>query len=181
MRGSAFTAIDFETASRESTSACAVGLVRVEDGRVVERFVSRIRPPARTFEFTSVHGLTWEDCRDAPSFRELWPAIARLTRGVRYLAAHHAAFDAGVLRAACARSGKPLPPLPFLCTVALARARWGIRPTKLPLVCARLGIALRHHDPLSDAAACAEIVLQAGRAAVRRLLEEARGGEDAAR
>ena len=48
-----------------------------------------------------------------------------------------------------------------------ARMRIGPRrlgpvyPTKLPDVCRRLGIALRHHDALSDAEACARIVLAA--------------------
>ena len=47
----------------------------------------------------------------------------------------------------------------FTCTVQLARAQWGIRPTKLPDVCRRLRIPLRHHAAESDAVACARIVL----------------------
>ena len=43
----------------------------------------------------------------------------------------------------------------------MARAAWDLYPTKLPDVCRRLGIALRHHDALSDAEACARIVLLA--------------------
>ncbi len=31
-----FTAIDFETANRSRNSACAAGLVRVEDGRLLQ-------------------------------------------------------------------------------------------------------------------------------------------------
>lgn len=44
----------------------------------------------------------------------------------------------------------------------LARRTWGLRPAKLPDVCRHLGIGLRHHDALSDAEACARIVLAAG-------------------
>jgi DNA polymerase-3 subunit epsilon len=43
----------------------------------------------------------------------------------------------------------------------LARQAWNVRPTTLPDVCRHLGIRLRHHDPLSDAEACAKIVLAA--------------------
>jgi DNA polymerase-3 subunit epsilon len=45
----------------------------------------------------------------------------------------------------------------------LARQTWRIYPTRLPDVCARLGLALRHHDPASDAEACARIVIAARR------------------
>lgn len=156
-----FVAIDFETANRKPTSACAIGLVRVERGRIVHRFATCIRPPTRWFEFTHVHGLTWVDVADAPSFAEVWPAIAELSRGVQFLAAHNAQFDRGVLRACCAEASLRPPPAPFRCTVELARRAWGIYPTRLDVVSARLGIPLRHHDAASDAEACASIVLRA--------------------
>jgi len=53
------------------------------------------------------------------------------------------------------------PDLAFRCTVRLARAVWQLRPTTLPDVCAHLRIPLRHHDALSDAEACARIVIAA--------------------
>src|SRR5690606_8511215 len=40
-----FTAIDFETANSSGASACSVGLVKVRDGRVVDRVHWYIRPP----------------------------------------------------------------------------------------------------------------------------------------
>ena len=71
---------------------------------------------------------------------------------------------AAVLRACCERTGFEPPPLPFLCTVRLARAQWDIHPTKLPDVCRHLGIELRHHQADSDAEACARIVIAAEQA-----------------
>jgi DNA polymerase-3 subunit epsilon len=50
---------------------------------------------------------------------------------------------------------------PYFCTVQLARQNWNIRPTKLPDVCRHLNLSLNHHDALSDAEACANIVLAA--------------------
>ena len=73
----------------------------------------------------------------------------------------NAPFDRSVLHACCARYRLRLPRTPFTCTVQLARAQWGIRPTKLPDVCRRLQIPLRHHDAGADALACARIVLAA--------------------
>jgi len=157
-----FAAIDFETADYGADSACAVAIVRVRDGRVVARDCRLIRPPRREFVFTYIHGISWSDVRDQPSFGELWPGLAPLLEGTDFLAAHNAPFDRNVLRTCCAEAGLSPPPLEFTCTVRLARRAWGIYPTKLPDVCRHLGIPLRHHDAASDAEACARIVIAAG-------------------
>jgi DNA polymerase III subunit epsilon len=162
----AFLAIDFETADNRGDSACAVGLVLARDGRIVKRVTRLIRPPRRSFYFTHIHGITWDDVRGAPSFGDLWPELAPLMEGIDFLAAHNASFDRGVLRACCATAGIEPPATPFVCTVNLARKTWGLRPANLPAVCRHLGIKLRHHDPASDAEACARIVLAAEAAEV---------------
>jgi DNA polymerase-3 subunit epsilon len=162
-RPATFVAIDFETADRGWDSACAVALVRVEGSCIVARQPCLLRPPRRRFLFTYVHGLRWEDVAGAPTFAEAWPDLSGLLSGAEFLAAHNASFDRGVLRACCAAAGLAPPELPFTCTMQLARRTWGIRPTRLPDVCARLGLTLRHHDPLSDAEACAHIVIKANR------------------
>ena len=59
-----WTAIDFETANRNQGSVCAVGLVRVTDGRIVDRYTTLVRPPAPVDHFEqdniAVHGITPE-------------------------------------------------------------------------------------------------------------------------
>jgi len=156
-----FVAIDFETADHGRDSACAVALVRVEDGRIADRACHLIRPPRREFVFSFIHGITWTDVAGEPTFREVWPRLTRLLTGAQFLAAHNAPFDEGVLHACCAAAGLRPPRQGFECTVRLARAVWGIYPTKLPDVCRRLRIPLRHHDAASDAEACARIVIAA--------------------
>ncbi|HYP68672.1 MAG TPA: 3'-5' exonuclease [Thiobacillaceae bacterium] len=156
-----FAAIDFETANHSQDSACSVGVVIVERGRIVARLHERIRPPSRQFAFTHIHGLAWNDVRHAPGFDAVWTGIARELTRVEFLAAHNAPFDRAVLGACCATHGLAAPRLPFVCTVRLARAQWEIYPTKLPDVCRHLGIDLRHHQADSDAEACARIVIAA--------------------
>ena len=160
-RGPNFVAIDFETADYHRDSACAVGLVRVENHRIVERTYSLIKPPRKRFVFTYLHGITWEDVANQPNFGELWPTYSPMLEGIDFLAAHNASFDRSVLQRCCAVAGLQPPPIPFRCTVQLARQTWNIYPTKLNHVCDHLGITLKHHQAASDAEACALIVLAA--------------------
>lgn len=167
---SAFVAIDFETADTARDSACALGIVRVEDGRVQRRTAHLIRPPRYQFDggdfdfpFTYLHGISWGDVAAAPDFGRLWDEIADHFSGAEFVAAHNAPFDRGVLDACCDAFGIRRLDLPMVCTVRLARALWDIRPTRLPDVCRRLRIRLRHHDAESDATACARIVIAAER------------------
>jgi DNA polymerase-3 subunit epsilon len=94
----------------------------------------------------------------------VWLRLEPLLEGADFIAAHNAPFDRGVLNACCARYGLAAPQIPFRCTVQLARQAWNIRPTKLSDVCRELAIPLNHHEALSDALACAKIVLAAGKA-----------------
>ena len=166
---STFVAIDFETANHQKDSACAVGLAKGRNGRVevVQSFL--IRPPDPRFVFTDIHGLGWEDVCDAPTFSELWPMLHAWIDCAEFITSHNAPFDRSVLQACCTAYDVRPPRSPFTCTVQLARSQWGIYPTRLPDVCRRLRIPLRHHDAGSDAEACARIVLAAEREGWRRV------------
>jgi DNA polymerase-3 subunit epsilon len=156
-----FAAIDFETADTGPDSACSVGVVRVKAGRIEQRYHCLIRPPRQSFIFTYIHGITWSQVCLEPSFAESWPRIREAIGEADFLAAHNASFDRKVLETCCRGAGLRPPPQSYVCTVALARKTWSIYPTKLPMVCDRLGITLNHHEALSDAEACARIVMAA--------------------
>ena len=161
-----FAAIDFETADYGRDSACAVAVVRVEGQAIVDRAHYYIRPPRSGFVFSYLHGISWSDVVDAPTFGQLWPSLQTQLAGVEFLAAHNASFDRSVLRMCCERAHLSAPSHAFQCTVRLARAVWNIYPTTLPDVCRYLRIPLRHHDAGSDAEACARIVIAALEAGV---------------
>lgn len=156
-----FLAIDFETGDTQPDSACSVGLVLAENGQIIREEVRLIRPPRPRIRFTEIHGIRWEHVEHEPDFGGIWSSIAPMFEGIDFLAAHNASFDRNVLRACCASHGIPMPLPQFVCTVSLARSAWKIFPTNLPSVCRTLGIDLNHHEALSDARACAQIVLRA--------------------
>ena len=157
-----FVAIDFETADYRRDSACAVGAVLVENGRIAGRHYRLIRPPRKKFFFTRIHGLRWSDVRDSPTFPEIWPDLRDLIKQADFLVAHSASFDQGVLHACCDAAKIARPTREFRCTVKMSRAKWKNLPsTKLPVVCDHLRIPLDHHNALSDAEACAKIAIKA--------------------
>lgn len=160
-----FTAIDFETANSSSASACAVGLARVRDGRVVTTAGWLIQPPAghdRFFELnTGIHGICADDVIDAPG----WSAqLAALTAfiGDDVLVAHNAGFDTSVLRRACEATGDLCPPYRYVCSLQVSRKTYELASYRLPLVAAAAGfLDFAHHDAAADALACAHIMIDA--------------------
>ncbi len=157
-----FTAIDFETANQNRHSACAVALVRVKNGKVVERFSTLIKPPPGDFMFSYIHGITPHAVRDAKTFQQLWPRLKKCCDATPLLAAHNATFDRGVLMSCCGYYGIEPAPYTFACTVQLARSVWPQLPRhSLDTVCQYLKIPLNHHEAESDAEACAKILLHA--------------------
>jgi DNA polymerase III subunit epsilon len=169
-----FVAVDFETANHDPSSACAIGLAFVRDGRLTGSTSYLIRPPSRRFVFTRVHSLTWDDVWDAPSFSELWGGLRDQLKS-EILVAHNAAFDKAVLSECLLHYGIRYRLNTFLCSMQLCKEAFGFSRLKLDYVCRQLKIALQHHDAESDAKAAANIVIKAasrlGSVDARSLLE----------
>ncbi len=156
-----FVALDFETSAPDPGSACSIGIVRVERGRITRRVRQLIRPPNHEIWFTRIHGLTMADLHDKPSFAQAWSVLREVFDGAAFIAAHNAGFDKNVLFACCNNAGIQPPEQPWVCTVRQARRTLGIRPANLDHVARVMGLELNHHDALSDAEACARIVMAA--------------------
>ena len=158
-----FTAIDFETANEGRASACAIGVVRVRGGVVVESFETLLRPREVRVHWRNqqVHGIAEERLHDAPTLVDVWPQLLPYLHR-QAVVAHNSAFDVSVLEYSCRDFGVPIPAFHSLCSVKLAKTCWPqLERHKLDHVAAHFGIPLNHHDALSDARACAEITVRA--------------------
>ncbi|HIT48287.1 MAG TPA: 3'-5' exonuclease [Candidatus Coprenecus stercoripullorum] len=158
-----FAAIDFETANKERTSVCSIGVVVVRGGTVTDRFYSLIRPEPEYYSYwnTRVHGLTMKDTAEAPVFPEVWRKVEPLIAGLP-IVAHNSPFDEGCLRAVFQMYGMDWPDYRFFCTCKASRRTFGrqLPDHRLHTVAARCGYDLtRHHNALADAEACAAIAL----------------------
>lgn len=162
-----FTAIDFETANSSNASACAVGLVRVRDGRVVETAGWLIRPPAGHDVFfelnVRIHGIRPEDVAGAATWTEQLSRLASFA-GDDVLVAHNAGFDMAVLKRACDATGDDCPPYRYACSLQVARKVYRLESYRLPFVAAEAGFAdFPHHNATADALACAHVMIDAAR------------------
>lgn len=155
----AVVALDFETSDPGADSACALGMVRMEEGRIVSSLYHLIRPPRSRVYFTEIHGLTWNMLRTQPTFAELWPRFSAFWDGADLFVAHNASFDRRVLYACCAACKVTAPAAPFVCTVKGSRLGLRLPHHRLNDVCDYLHIELNHHHADSDARAAGLIYL----------------------
>ena len=88
-----FAAIDFETATSERTSACAIGYVIFNKTKIIKKVSHLIRPPKPEVHFTDIHGLTWDMLKKAKTFDKVWRQIKSELSAVDYFFAHNAPFD----------------------------------------------------------------------------------------
>src|SRR6266849_4867235 len=157
-----WAAIDFETANADRASACALGLVVVQESQIVRRRSWLIRPSKVCFDLNNVtlHGITADHVAEMPTFAELWDEVHSEIRGLP-LVAHNASFDISVLRHTLDDYKLQYPELDYYCTRAISHA---LRPTLpsygLELVSHYLGLPFTHHAVEEDAMACAAIVLR---------------------
>jgi DNA polymerase-3 subunit epsilon len=158
-----FVVLDFETANHNRSSVCAVGLVQVLAGEVADSRSWLVRPQPAYFarRNTEIHGIDETSVRDAAEFPAVWEQ-ARPLIGENTLAAYNAPFDMSALLAALEAHQLPPSETKWSCVLRLARQTWpDLERYTLPIVAQYLGIELQHHDPLSDAQACAKIALKA--------------------
>lgn len=150
-----FVAIDFETMTPERTSACAIGLVRVKDGIVQQKFYSLINPIPDDREETNthIHGITREMVATAPTFAQLFPQVAELI-GSLPIVCHNRGADITIMQRCMDYYGLTgIDTSNNFCTYEMT----GL---SLKACCAKFGINMgTHHDALDDALACAKVFL----------------------
>jgi DNA polymerase III subunit epsilon len=157
-----FIAFDFETANRSRHSICAVGMVIVRDGHIVDDIYQLINPEEHFDGFNiAIHNITPKDVKDAPTFDAFYHSV-RDKIDHQTMVAHNLAFDGYALRDNLERYQIQSCSNQLLCTLQLSkRLILGKRSYTLDSVCHHYGIDLtNHHHALDDARACADIMLK---------------------
>jgi DNA polymerase-3 subunit epsilon len=146
-----FTAIDFETAQGKRWSICQVGLVRVENKKIIEKVDLLVCPPGNSYFSinTQIHGISARHTCNAPTFISVWPTIKHFIDN-QTVVAHNGAFDFSCLSQTLSYYNLAIPKFHQHCT-------YKIYGKALKDCCRSYGISLNHHNALSDALACAQL------------------------
>lgn len=149
-----FVAIDFETANSDYSSACEIGLVKVIDNQILDKYHSLIKPPNNSYTIanTLIHGITEKQTENAPSFEEIWPEIKSFI-GTNCLVAHNINADLSILSHCLEYYGLENPGYESICTYKF----FGIN---LDQLCQAFSIERQYHNALIDAEACAKVYIK---------------------
>ena len=158
-----YIVFDIETTGFSSIrdSIIEIGAVKVQDGRIVDRFSTFVNPKRPIpFEITNLTSITDEMVMDSPGIETILPQFLEFV-GDGVLVAHNAGFDVGFVEQNCRNLGLD-DHFIYVDTVALARV---LLPTlskyKLNIVAKALNISLEnHHRAVDDAGATAEIFVK---------------------
>ena len=156
-----FIAIDFETANSNRNSACEIGLVKVEDFKIIEEKQFLIKPEPNDFDYfnTMIHGISEKDVENEPCFDEIYNNLKEDFNNYPIIA-HNASFDISVLRHCLEQYSIKFPTTSYSCTYQISKKYFkDVISYKLNAIADMLNIELEHHRALSDARACAEIAI----------------------
>lgn len=117
----AFVDIETTGARLRKDRIIDIGIVRVENGEVVETFSSLVDPGTYLpSEITRLTGITQADLKGAPTFVQIKDKIQELLADCLFVA-HNASFDYRFLKTEFKRAGSTFSSK-MLCTVKLSRA-----------------------------------------------------------
>lgn len=146
-----FVAIDFETMTPAHTSACSIGLVKVENNFITRKFYSLIKPIPDDYNNNNsiINGITREMTATAPTFQELFLTIKNFI-GDSIILCHQYTADIYILEACMKHYNlSGINTSNYICTYTLFQK-------SLKECCYDFGITISsHHDALADAEACA--------------------------
>jgi DNA polymerase-3 subunit epsilon len=157
--------LDFETTGLSPAAGARiteVAALRIEGGRIVDRFVSLINCRVRMPPFiTSLTGITQRMVDTAPCVSQVVPELLRFI-GNDTLSAHNASFDEKFLLAECEHLGLRPQYRGLLCSLKLSRRLFpGLPSYKLGMLSSSFGIRFNGtaHRAEADAEVSAQLLL----------------------
>ncbi len=153
-----YVVIDFETANSKPESACALGIIEVCDGNIINEKDFLIDPEDSFDYFNShLHGITYKTIKGKPKFYEIWTEIKDILNN-KFVIAHNASYDISVLRHVLDKYNLEYPTFSYSCTRILSKKTWpNLLNYKVDTVANNLNIEFKHHQECEDAKATSKI------------------------
>lgn len=160
MENKHYSIIDIETTGghRSGNKITEIAIINIDDGKVVDEFVSLINPERSIpFHISRLTGISNKMVEDAPKFFQVAKKIVQMTEG-RIFVAHNVFFDYNFIKHEFSDLGYTFQ-RDRLCTVRLARRYLpGFRSYSLGKLCDSIGIVNEaRHRALGDARATTKL------------------------
>lgn len=158
-----FFAVDVETANSDLSSICQIGLVKFENGIVVDKWQTLVNPEDYFDSVNvSIHGITEYSIKTSPTFPHIEHSLREMLSAK--IVACHTPFD----RLAISRALSKYSLIPIECTwldtARVSRRAWtqfAYNGYGLSNLTSQLGIQFQHHVAVEDARAAGEILVRA--------------------
>ena len=153
---------DVETPSIYNDRICSFALVPGNGSQAIAQYIDpEVRFSSRNI---GIHGITPDDVRGKPTFKEVWTAPDSKIREIferKTIVVHNAGFDLNVLRKTLAAYDLATPKIRYYDTLRIAERISNGKGCKLLQVCERLGVRhIKPHDAEADAEAVKSIFLK---------------------
>ena len=148
-----YVALDIETANRERSSICSIGMVKFEEGEIIDEFYSLIDPEVDDFSYMNIdiHGITEADVFGQPTFPELKRELEAFI-GEDIMVAHFSQFDMYGIQDAYNKYRLEIPPLNYICSYRLSKSLYKFPSHKLVHMADYFNVKTdNHHNALADA------------------------------
>lgn len=158
-----FYSLDVETANADYSSICQVGICKYNDTKLIDKYSQYINPEDEFSPINiSIHGITPEDVKKAPTFSEVYSQIRNMIKG--NIVAHHMPFDRIAMQRVLERYQLEVFNVNWLDTACVARRAWeefAFKGYGLKNIAKTLIIDFTHHDAVEDARVAGEILIAA--------------------
>jgi DNA polymerase-3 subunit epsilon len=158
-----FIALDVETANADMASICQIGIVKYENGNVVDEWNSLIDPEDYFDGFNvAIHGINDNDVDGSPKVPDIHNILEKYLNG--NICVIHTSFDRLAINRAINKYGLTQINTTWLDSSRIARRTWeecAWSGYGLANVCKIIGYNFEHHNALEDAKAAAQVTLAA--------------------
>ena len=130
LRDVTFAILDTETTGlspARGARLCELAILFVKDGKTVDKFETLIDPGVPIeWGAQRVHGISDDMVAGKPAFRDIAEEVGGILKG-KVIVCHNMPFDRSFMRAEFEIAGVPMPRMPEICTLKLARRHFHFR------------------------------------------------------
>ena len=162
IKNNRFVAIDFETLEFWRASVISIGLVVIEDNKIIDSYYTKVCPPTQmeSYHCVKIHGLHYKDVKNYPKFDEICEKIDKEYIKGSPIIAHNVGFEKSCINECGDFFGTNTDYI-YYDTLNMSRKYINkLENYKLDTVSKFVHHKLNHHhNALEDAKACAAIFI----------------------